>query len=190
MKKAELRKFYLQERLSIKEKDLQQHNIDICENFFSEFGLKDIKVLHTFLPMENTNEPDTWIIINKVRKHFPHIRISIPKINVSSIEVENFFLEDLEQLKLNPWGILEPEYGERTKTEDIDMVLVPMVIADQYGNRVGYGKGFYDKFLATCRPSCVTIGLCFYDPITRIDDVNALDVPLKYCATPTTVHRF
>ncbi len=64
------------------------------------------------------------------------------------------------------------------------MVLVPMLIADQNGHRVGYGKGFYDKFLATCKPSCIPVGLCFYEPVASIDDVNALDMPLKYCVTP------
>lgn len=190
MTKAELRKIYLNERLSLSDQDFQQYNRDICENFFSQVDLDEIKVLHSFIPMENTKEPDTWIIINKIRKQFSHIRVSIPKINVQSIEIENFFFEGPEQLKPNAWGIPEPEYGERTDTAEIDMVLVPMLIADQYGHRVGYGKGFYDKFLATCNASCIPVGLCFYEPIRRIDDVNALDMPLKYCATPIKVHRF
>ena len=69
------------------------------------------------------------------------------------------------------------------------MVLVPMLIADKNGHRVGYGKGFYDKFLATCKPSCIPVGLCFYEPVSIIDDINALDMPLKYCVTPAEVHR-
>ena len=190
MTKAELRKFYLTERLSLSDRDFDQYNWDICENFFSQLGLDDVKVLHSFIPMENTKEPDTWMIINKVQREFSHVRISVPKINVQTIEINNFYFEDRSQLKTNVWGIPEPEYGEPTKTSEIDMVLVPMLIADQYGHRVGYGKGFYDKFLATCKASCIPVGLCFYDPIPRIDDINAHDMPLKFCATPTKVHRF
>jgi 5-formyltetrahydrofolate cyclo-ligase len=190
MTKAELRKFYLNERLSLNDSDLQQYNWDICENFFNQIDLREIGVLHSFIPMQNTKEPDTWMIINKIRKELNHIRISVPKINVQSIEINNYYFVAPEQLKPNAWGIPEPEYGEATITSDIDMVLVPMLVADQYGHRVGYGKGFYDKFLATCKPSCIPVGLCFYEPILRIDDVNALDMPLKYCATPIKVHRF
>ncbi len=190
MTKAELRKFFLNERLSLTDAELNQYNREICENFFSQLNLQDVKVLHSFIPMENTKEPDTWKIINRVKSEFPTIRISIPKINVQTIEIENFFFEGPQQLKTNAWGIPEPEYGTPTKSEEIDMVLVPMIIADQYGHRVGYGKGFYDKFLATCKPACIPVGLCFYEPIARIDDINDLDVPLKYCATPTKVHRF
>jgi|SRR5688572_26240427 5-formyltetrahydrofolate cyclo-ligase len=190
MTKAELRKFYLNERLSLSDKDLEKFNAAICDNFFAQVDLQNIKVLHSFVPMLNTKEPDTWKIINKISQQIPHIKISLPKINLKSIEIENFYFDNEEQLKPNAWGIPEPEYGERTKTDDIDLVLVPMLIADRQGHRVGYGKGFYDKFLATCQPSCVSVGLCFYEPIDRIDDVNELDVPLKYCATPTKVHRF
>lgn len=185
-----MRKFYLNERLSLSDRDLAQFNRDISDNFFSRIDLREVRVLHSFIPMENTKEPDTWMIINRVRKHFSHVRISVPKINVQSVTIENFYLEDPGQLKPNSWGIPEPEYGEPTSTSDIDMVLVPMLIADQYGHRVGYGKGFYDKFLATCKETCIPVGLCFYEPILRIDDVNELDRPLKYCATPFQVHRF
>jgi 5-formyltetrahydrofolate cyclo-ligase len=190
MTKAELRKFYLNERLSLSEGDLAQFNRDIVENFFNHLDLQQVKVLHSFIPMENTKEPDTWMIINRIGRDFKHIRISVPRINVQSISIENFYFEERRQMKPNAWGIPEPEYGEPTQTSDIDIVLVPMLIADQYGNRVGYGKGFYDKFLATCKASCISVGLCFYEPILRITDVNELDVPLKYCATPVKVHRF
>lgn len=190
MTKAALRKFYLNERLSLTEPQLAGLNAAICENFLSQLDLADVNVVHSFVPMEKTNEPDTWRIIHAVKKKFPHIRFSLPKINVKNIEIDNFYFEGTEQLKVNEWGIPEPQYGERTASEEIDLVLVPMVIADQYGHRVGYGKGFYDKFLSTCKSSCKSVGLCFYEPIHRIEDVTTLDVPLKFCATPIKVHRF
>ncbi len=190
MTKTELRKYYLNERLSISDQDLAQFNREICDNFFNQVSLEKIKVIHSFISMENTKEPDTWMIINRLRKNFPNIRISVPKINVEALSLENFYFESAEQLKINAWGIREPEYGEPTNTADIDLVLVPMLIADQYGHRVGYGKGFYDKFLATCKASCVPVGLCFYEPVARIEDTGDWDMPLKYCVTPAKVHRF
>lgn len=190
MTKAELRKFYLHERLSLGEHDLAQFNRDICDNFFDHISLAQVKVVHSFITMANTKEPDTWMIINKIQRDFSDIRISVPRINVETRSIENFYFENPGQLKSNPWGIREPEYGEPTATADIDLVLVPMLIADQYGHRVGYGKGFYDKFLVTCKASCVPVGLCFYEPVLRISDVNERDIPLKYCITPLRAHRF
>ncbi len=185
-----MRKFYLNERLSLSEKDLAQYNRDICDNFFNQISLKGIRVVHSFITMDNTNEPDTWMIINRLLKNYEEIRISVPRINVDSRSIENFYYENPAQLKPNAWGIREPEFGESTVTEDIDLVLVPMLIADQYGHRVGYGKGFYDKFLATCKTSCVSVGLCFYEPVLRINDIQDWDMPLKYCVTPVKVHHF
>jgi len=190
MTKVELRKHYLNERLSLSDEAFARYNFDICENFFAELDLQNVKVLHSFIPMENTREPNTRMIIYKATERYPSLKISIPKINVSAVEIENYYYEGPEQLKVNAWGIPEPQYGVPTMTEEIDMVLVPMLIADQNGHRVGYGKGFYDKFLATCKPSCIPVGLCFYEPVASIDDVNALDMPLKYCVTPGKLYRF
>ena len=190
MTKAELRKYYLNERLSLSDDEFARYNFDICENFFDQVKLQNIKVLHSFVPMENTREPNTRMIIDQAIEQYPALKISVPKINVQTVEIENYYYEGPDQLKPNAWGIPEPEYGERTNTADIDMVLVPMLIADKRGHRVDYGKGFYDKFLATCKPSCLPVGLCFYEPISEIEDINTLDMPLKYCVTPQTVHRF
>jgi 5-formyltetrahydrofolate cyclo-ligase len=190
MTKTELRKIYLDERLSLSDKEYERMNLGICENFFSHVDLSRVNVIHTFIPMEKTKEPDTWLIIERIQEEFPHIRISLPRINVKTIEIDNFFFETHKQLKTNPWGILEPQYGDATRTQDINMVLVPMLIGDQHGHRVGYGKGFYDKFLSTCREDCISVGLCFFEPIETIEDINTLDIPLKYCVTPLNVHRF
>lgn len=190
MTKAELRKYYLNKRLSLDEEEFARYNFDICENFFALLDLQNVKVLHSFIPMENTREPNTRMIIYKATEKYPSLKVSVPKINVQTVEIENYYYEAPDQLKANAWGIPEPQYGVQTATEDIDMVLVPMLVADQNGHRVGYGKGFYDKFLATCKRSCVAVGLCFYEPISRIDDINLLDMPLQYCVTPVKVHRF
>jgi 5-formyltetrahydrofolate cyclo-ligase len=190
MTKTELRKIYLEERLSLSEHEYERMNLGICENFFSSMDFSKINVIHSFIPMEKTKEPDTWLIIERIQEEYPHIRISLPRINVKTIDIDNIFFETHKQLKTNPWGIPEPQYGEATETKDIDMVLVPMLIGDRRGHRVGYGKGFYDKFLSTCSKDCISVGLCFFEPIQAIGDINNLDIPLRYFVTPLMVHRF
>jgi len=190
MTKAEFRKIYLKKRLSLSKDEYEEFNLLICKNFFDQIDLTGIKILHTFLPLVKNREPDTWMIIDRIKKQLPAIQISIPRINTQDNTLENFFYEGSEQILENSWGIPEPQYGIRSNAEEIQLVLVPMVVCDQSGHRVGYGKGFYDRFLSACNPNCRTVGLCFFEPVDKIDDVNMFDVRLHYCVTPSKVHNF
>jgi 5-formyltetrahydrofolate cyclo-ligase len=188
MTKQEARKIYLQKRLDLSEGEYQQLNLQLYHQFFTQLDLSFIKCIHIFLPIESKREPDTWPIIERIRREFPHIRISIPK--VTGDELENIYFEGLHQLKKNKWGILEPEQGVPTPAEKIDMVVVPLLAFDEKGNRVGYGKGFYDRFLAECRIRCQRIGISLFEPIEIIKDVNDNDIALTNCLTPNHLLTF
>jgi 5-formyltetrahydrofolate cyclo-ligase len=94
-------------------------------------------------------------------------------------------------LELNQWGILEPnpQSAIRYPLSEIDLVIVPLLGFDKQGNRVGYGKGFYDRFLARCRSNVIKVGVSFFDPIDGISDITPLDIRLDYCITPTRVWK-
>lgn len=190
MKKVELRDIYLKKRILLSESEYALLNFQVCQNFFSSVDLSFANVIHTFLPLKENKEPDTWLITERIQKEFPHIRISLPRVNVKTGNLENFFYEGLHQLQKNKWGIAEPQEGLPTASTSIDMVLVPLLIFDHQGNRVGYGKGFYDKFLAECPPSCVRVGLSFFDPVDKITDINIHDQPLSIVITPTMKYEF
>jgi 5-formyltetrahydrofolate cyclo-ligase len=184
MTKKELRDIYLKKRQALSEAEFVKLNQKVCENFFDSIELSSITVLHTFLPIEKTKEPDTWLIINRIQKEFPHIRIAVPRINNQTAIVDNFYLEGPEQLEKNTWGIPEPMYGIPTPTEKIDAILVPLLAFDREGNRLGYGRGFYDKLLATCRKDCKKIGLSFFPAVEGTLPVAKYDIPLDYVVTP------
>jgi 5-formyltetrahydrofolate cyclo-ligase len=188
MTKQEARKVYLQKRLDLSEGEYQQLNLQLYHQFFTQLDLSFIKCIHIFLPIERKREPDTWPIIERIRREFPHIRISIPK--VAGNELEDIYFEGLHQLKKNKWGILEPEQGVPTPAEKIDMVIVPLLTFDKKGNRVGYGKGFYDKFLSQCKKDCKRVGVSFFQPIEKIDGVDTFDYSLTSCLTPTEFFQF
>jgi 5-formyltetrahydrofolate cyclo-ligase len=190
MKKAELRTIYQKKRNALSEAEYLQLNHRLCENFFAHIDLSFIKVIHTFIAIDKKREPETWTMIDRIRREHPHIRLSIPRVNDQTGELENFFLEGLHQLETNLWGIPEPKQGIPTPSEKIDMVLVPLLCFDRQGQRVGYGKGFYDKFLAQLRPDCIRVGISLFPPEARIDDVNSFDVSLNYCVTPEETFRF
>jgi 5-formyltetrahydrofolate cyclo-ligase len=67
---------------------------------------------------------------------------------------------------------------------------MPLLIFDKQGNRVGYGKGFYDRFLQKCSPNALKVGICLEKPIEQIEDLNEFDVKMDVCITPFGVWRF
>jgi 5-formyltetrahydrofolate cyclo-ligase len=188
MTKAEARTEFLQKRQVLSEGEFQQLNLQLYHQFFAKLDLSFIKCLHIFLPIEGKREPDTWQIIDRIRREFPHIRITIPRVKDG--ELENIYFEGYHQLKKSKWGILEPEQGTFTPTEKIDMVLVPLLAFDKSGHRVGYGKGFYDKFLAECRIRCQRVGISLFEPIERIEDIGEDDITLTHCLTPHRLYQF
>ncbi len=188
MKKEELRKIYLAKRSALSFTEHSQLSQRLCDQFFSTVDLSRISVLHIYLPIEAKHEPDTWLIIKRIRKEFPTIRISIPKVN--GIDLENIYFEELLLLEKGPWDILEPSQGTFTPPEKIDLVIVPLLTFDRQGHRIGYGKGYYDRFLKTCRPNCIKIGLSFFDPEPIIEEKSVNDVSLNACLTPEQCFRF
>lgn len=182
MNKDQVRKIYLQKRVGLSEAEFQRMNKQLVDVFFSSVNLADVKVLHTFLPIEKQKEVNTWMVIDRIKKNFPHIEISIPRINNQSSLLENFYYESPEQLEKNTWGIMEPKRGIPTPTDKIDIVLVPLLGFDRKGNRVGYGRGFYDKFLSTI--TCRKIGLSFFAPVKLIEGMSNQDIPIDAAATP------
>ena len=190
MNKAELRKIYLQKRQALSEAEYAQLNFQLYQQFFAKIDLSFINVIHIFLPVISKHEPDTWLIIDRLRREFPYIRISIPKTDTRQNTLENFYFEGLHQLVTTAWGIQEPRHGIPTETEKIDLVLVPLLAFDKAGHRVGYGKGFYDRFLKDCKPDCIKAGLSFFEAEEILTDANELDVPLDLCVTPAGIIHF
>lgn len=190
MTKQELRKVYLQKRLALSEAEYGQLNFQLYQHFFSNIDLSFIKVVHTFLPIVSKKEVDTWLIIDRIKREFPHIRIAIPKVNPQTGMFDSYFFEGLHQLNINTWGIQEPKQGIPTESEKIDLVLIPLLAFDTKGHRVGYGKGFYDKFITTCRSDCKKIGLSLFEAEKKIDNTNKFDIPLDFCVTPTGVTTY
>jgi len=192
MTKAELRKYSLARRMDLSEGELAQLNFNLYQSFFSGIDLSFTQVLHVFLPIASKREPDTWPIIDRIRREFPHIRISIPKVNSATGVFESFYFEGMQQLSTSAWGIQEPTQGTLTLTppEKIDRVLIPLLAYDQAGHRVGYGKGFYDKFLVTCRPDCIKTGLSLFHAEKKIDDTSSFDIKMDECVYPGGVDLF
>lgn len=183
MNKDELRKIFLAKRLALSEHEHHTLSSKISDLFFHTFELSKINHLHIFIPIKSKQEPNTWIIIERIRKDFPHIRLVIPRVKRD--EMESILFESDLQLEKTKWGMMEPKQGLNVSPADIDLVIVPLLTVDQQGHRIGYGKGYYDRFLKLCRPDCIKVGVSFFEPEEAIKEKSTEDVLLNGCLTPS-----
>lgn len=183
MNKDILRRLYLEKRKLIPEKETIERNKFLVETFFNEVSLEAIHNLHVYLPIRKQNEPDTILLIDRLRDEHQQINLVISKA-CSGGSLKHYLYESEEQLRLNKWGIPEPVYGREIAPEQIDMVLVPMVIFDRKGQRIGYGKGYYDRFLAELREDVLKIGYSLSPPLDDLKYSDAFDVKMDACICP------
>lgn len=190
MTKSELRKIYLEKQKSLTETERIQFSHQIYDAFFGNFDLKNIRFLHIFLSIEKFTEIETSFIVRRIWKDFPAVETVVPRADFQTMTLESLRFTPETKLAKNRWGIFEPTEREFVENEKIDLVLVPLLCFDQNGFRVGYGKGFYDKFLSECRSDCLKIGLSYFAPIDEISDAQTFDVKLDFCITPDRIIEF
>jgi 5-formyltetrahydrofolate cyclo-ligase len=189
MLKAEIRSLIKIERNKISDLELNQKSQLICDITFDNFNFSQ-KTVSIFLPITKLKEVNTYFIINKLKLD-KSTRIAIPKSNFDDNSLKHFLLTDNIKIIENKFGIPEPQEGNlELRNNEFDFVFVPMLAFDMNGYRVGYGKGFYDRFLKYCKDSCVFIGLNIFDKQIKIDDIEESDIPLDFCVTPKKIIKF
>lgn len=190
MLKSDLRKIYLAKLNELSPSERLQESQKISESFFHNFSLESVQIIHLFLSIEKNNEIETKFFYEKIWQDFPKIKTVVPRINKKADELESLEFNSETKLASNSWQILEPIGDILIDANQIDIVLVPLLCYDQKGFRVGYGKGYYDKFFTHCRSDCLKIGLSYFPPIEEILDINRFDVTLDYCITPNKIWKF
>ncbi len=187
MTKSELRKKYktLREHLSI-------HQVDdlslAIANQLLKLSIWESTFYHLFLTIEEQKEVNTDYILNILSGKDKNIVVS--KSDFKTGIMTNFLLTDNTVIKKNKYNIPEPVDGIEIPSDKLEVVFVPLLAFDNHGNRVGYGKGFYDRFLSECNPETIKIGLSFFEAEDSITDLFESDIKLNYCVTPNTIYKF
>ncbi len=186
MLKHELRKKYknLREGLSLSE--ISDYSI-LLANHALQIPIWDFFYFHIFLSIEENREVDTLPIMTLLQGKDKHV--VIPKVSGEN-SMKNYLLTDNTAFKKNKWNIPEPVDGIKIPENQIDVVFVPLLAFDLKGNRVGYGKGYYDTFLRKCGTETITVGLSFFEAEEQIMNMTKNDVRLDYCITPKRVYKF
>jgi len=191
LNKRQLRNYFLDYRLSLTVEQLEEVSQAIRQTFFDYFKLDEVRCLHIFLPILRKNEINTWLIIERLRQDYPHLTLVVPRSHLPTGEMASCELTLASQIVENRWGIPEPIGTCQFPEEQIDMVLLPLLGFDKLGFRVGYGGGFYDRFLREkCRAEVIKVGLALAAPVETIDDVEAYDIKMDFCVTGQQVFSF
>ena len=188
--KATLRKQYLDKRLSISRSRFLILTDDLMDQI-KRIDWSQFRTIHIFLPIRKNNEVDTFSILNYFKHAEPQLQLVIPRTNFENFEMENVLYDhDYTLFSKNKYDIPEPIHGKIISNDQIDLVFIPLLAFDKQGNRAGYGKGFYDRFLRNCRPDVKKMGISFFDPVDEISDLNEFDIKLDSCICPDKIWKF
>lgn len=186
MNKQELRKKYLGLRAVLSFGQIEEFSLEIA-NKALELPIWDRTYYHIFLPITNKKEVNTEFLLHILQGKDKSI--VVPKADFESGTMEHILLQENTTFAISNYGISEPISGIKIPPEQLDVIFIPLLTFDTFGNRVGYGKGFYDRFLARCNSDAVFVGLSFFDPEPKI--LNEIrDIPLNYCISPKKTYLF
>lgn len=158
-----------------------------------QFQQKDYSEIHTLLsywPIEAHAEPNTHLFSRYLHFMLPDLQIAYPVSDHTQLSMSAVAVHDDTVYQTDRRGITEPKEGRVVSPEKIDLIFVPLLICDTKGYRIGYGKGFYDRYLAQCSAHTITMGFSYFDPVEPIADTHSFDVPLHYCITPQNIYEF
>lgn len=183
LSKAEIRERIIKQRRQLPQSIVWLSTSQISEKVIKLIETKKFKHIHTYLPKKASGEMDTFVVIENIWEKFPDIKISVPVSFEQKIQHSEIFLDT--KYKYDKYLIPAPIAIKKIDINDIDLVIVPLVAFDKDCNRIGYGKGFYDKFLAQLPKSTHKLGLA-YD-FQEVDEIRFQrhDIKLDEVLTPT-----
>lgn len=184
-----MRTHYINKRNALSKNEIWEITDAIIDQL-KHFNWSSYKCISLFLPIKNLHEVDTFEMLTYFKKNFGSLQIAVPQTNFLDLSLTHLLFTPQTLLVKNKYNIPEPLYGEIIAAHEIDVVFVPLLVFDVQGNRVGYGKGVYDRFLSTCKPDVLKIGISLFEPEKLIEDTNSFDVKLTHCITPNMVYNF
>lgn len=187
MNKKELRIKYKNLRENLTVYEVENLSLEIA-NHLIHLDIWEKTYYHLFLPIEEKKEVDTEFILQILAGRDKEVIVS--KSDFETRKMTHYLLTDNTKIKKNEYNIPEPVDGIEVPSHKIDVVFVPLLAFDEKGNRVGYGKGFYDIFLKECRNDVLKIGLSYFESEEKIEDVLPSDIQLDLCVTPKKIYTF
>lgn len=181
--KERIRNKLLERRQQLEETDYLAKSQTIIDTLQCQPEFEQAETVHCYVSMNERREVNTHQLIKKMLSEDK--KVVVPRTEFSTGELSHFYLENFDDLIENKWGVLEPKSGKKANLVDLNLIIVPMAGGDKKKNRIGYGKGFYDRFLN--KVTAPAIGLLFEDCLLKKIPVEKFDVPLDKFITEKKV---
>lgn len=184
-KKHDLRQLFCNKRSKLSSQELSEASIRIFDQIKAAKLIEGNMVM-LYMSSQNHKELPTDAMFSLS----DHYNVCVPKVINKNGSMEAVVWSKDMPASTNEWGIKEPLSDTYITPEKIDTVVVPLMCFDKAGHRVGFGKGYYDRFLERCSKEVKTIGLSYFEPVDKITDVETTDIPLDVVITPKNIYRF
>jgi len=188
LRKDLIRKKYSDLRTKLDSEDFHFISDKICNQVIHHIQKSKPKTIHCFLPIESKLELNTLPIINYCLHN--GIKVVVPVSDFKTGTLKSAIYNEETALGKGQYDIPEPKNPVWVDQNEIDIVITPLLAFDLKGFRVGYGKGFYDKFFASFNKEVSKIGLSLFDPIPEIENTDKYDIPLNFCITASKTYTF
>jgi len=190
MIKKELRTLYREKRAALSEQERLRMD-DLLLIRFQQLAIPfEVDILLSYWPLKQHTEVNTHLMTDYLQFRMPGLQIAYPVSDFTHHSMKVLLVNDDTSFRVNQYGIAEPADGEEIDPGEVGMVFVPLLAFDTKGYRVGYGKGFYDRFLARCTEDIIKVGFSFFEPVAAISDIDQFDIPLTFGVTPNQLYEF
>lgn len=189
MTKDQLRVLYKQKRAAIPAAERARLQ-DLMLIQFQKLDIEIPSMIMTYAVFEQMNEFDPEPITDYCYFKNPVQTLFYPVVHPDSKCMLSVVVNDETIFEPNKYGILQPVNAMPMFPEEIDMIIVPLMAYDVIGHRVGYGKGYYDRFLKECKDDAIKVGFSFFEPEMSIRGASRNDVKLDYCISPERIYSF
>ena len=188
LKKDNIRKEYAKKRQELSAVQFEEESLLLIQNTIELIKKNHPECIHCFLPIQSKDEINTAMIIQYCWENNIHVVVPVSNFDDGTLKTAEF--KPYTKTKLTKHNIPEPIDPVWTKNDAIDLVITPLLAFDLKGYRVGYGKGFYDRFFASLSRETKKVGISLFGPCEAIKNINEHDIPLTHCVTPNKVFTF
>ena len=171
MNKKELRAMIRERKRAMTPEEINSRSEKLMELFLRSDAYKTAKTIYGYLPYNQ--EVRTVPMLEQALKDGK--RVAVPKCYGD--EMKFLFMDDLSKVEKGYAGIPEPVADEPVADDETALVLMPGMAFDPQGHRIGYGGGFYDKFLAQ-EPNHPTLALCYEFQVLPHLETEEFDIPV------------
>ncbi len=187
--KQALRNAYREKRKNLTQQQMHARLAAMLEHF-REIPIKTGGMVLSFQPILQNHEVPIQYFEDDAEDVFSISSFCYPAADFGSGHMQAFLGDENIVWEEADFGLTQPRSGTLVMPHKMDSIFIPLLAFDEQGNRLGYGKGFYDRYLQTCRPDAQKIGFSWFEAEILLPSIDAHDVPLNYCVTPNRLYVF